>query len=107
MPTFLRDEDYQVYLDLMAEWCDERGVDIWDASAVHASAPLALAGDARYAARPGLMPNHVHMIAVPTTEQFRSHERTGRPLGSPAFEDRVERLLCRMLRAQLCAAGRV
>ena len=35
MPTFLCDEDYHVYVDLMAEWCDERGVDIWDASAVH------------------------------------------------------------------------
>ena len=53
----------------MAEWCDERGVDIWDASAVHWRARLALAGDARYTARPGLMPNHVHMIAVPATAQ--------------------------------------
>jgi len=23
--TFLCDEDYQLYLDLMAEWCGERG----------------------------------------------------------------------------------
>ena len=35
MPTLLCDEDYQVCLDLMADWCDERRVDIWDASAVH------------------------------------------------------------------------
>ena len=35
MPTFLRDEDYQVYLDVMVEWCDERGVDVWAASAAH------------------------------------------------------------------------
>ena len=35
MPTFLRDEDYQLYLDLMAEWCGERGVEVWDAFAVH------------------------------------------------------------------------
>ena len=35
MAAFLCDEDYQAYVDLMAEWCDERGVDIWDASAVH------------------------------------------------------------------------
>ena len=42
--TFLREEDYRVYLDLMAEWCSRRGVAIW-----------------AYC----LMPNHVHLIAVP------------------------------------------
>ena len=31
-------------------------------------------------------------------EQVRSHERTGRPLGSPAFVDRLERLLRRVLK---------
>ena len=34
------------------------------------------------------------------TAQFRSHERTGRPLGSPAFVDRLERLLRRVLKPQ-------
>jgi hypothetical protein len=29
MPAFFGEEDYRVYLDLMAEWCDERGVDVW------------------------------------------------------------------------------
>ena len=29
MPTFLRDEDYVTYVDLMAEWCEERGVEVW------------------------------------------------------------------------------
>ena len=48
MPTFLCEEDYQVYLDLMAQWCEERGVEVW-----------------AYC----LMPNHFHMIAVPATEQ--------------------------------------
>ena len=48
MVTFLRDEDHVTYVDLMAEWCEERGVDIW-----------------AYC----LMPNHVHLIAVPVTEQ--------------------------------------
>ncbi len=48
MPTFLRDEDYQLYLDLMAEWCDTRGVEVW-----------------AYC----LMPNHVHLVVVPATEQ--------------------------------------
>ena len=42
--TFFEDEDYQAYLDLMAEWCDRCGVEVW-----------------AYC----LMPDHVHMIAVP------------------------------------------
>ena len=45
--TFFEDEDYQAYLDLMAEWCDRCGVEVW-----------------AYC----LMPNHVHLIAVPSTE---------------------------------------
>jgi putative transposase len=43
-PTFFRDADYAVYLELMAEWCDKCAVQIW-----------------AYC----LMPNHVHLIAVP------------------------------------------
>jgi putative transposase len=43
-PTFFRDEDYQYYLELMAEWCALYSVEIW-----------------AYC----LMPNHVHLIAVP------------------------------------------
>ena len=31
-------------------------------------------------------------------ELWRRHERTGRPLGAPAFLDRVERLLGRVVR---------
>ena len=45
--TFFCDDDYQVYLKLMAEWCRDRGVEIW-----------------AYC----LMPNHVHLIAVPSGE---------------------------------------
>src|SRR5262245_21150306 len=41
--TFFCDEDYQSNLKLMAEWRDAHGVEIW-----------------AY----GLMPNHVHLIAV-------------------------------------------
>jgi len=44
MATFFGDEDYQAYLTLMAEWCARCRVDIW-----------------AYC----LMPNHVHLIAVP------------------------------------------
>lgn len=45
--TFFCEEDYTAYLELMAEWCKVRGVQIW-----------------AYC----LMPNHVHLIAVPATE---------------------------------------
>ncbi|MGO9121699.1 MAG: transposase [Desulfomonilaceae bacterium] len=37
-------ENYRAYIDLMSEWCSKHGVDIW-----------------AYC----LMPNHVHLIAVP------------------------------------------
>jgi len=45
--TFFNDEDYQFYLELMSEWCKKFQVDIW-----------------AYC----LMPNHVHLIAVPETK---------------------------------------
>ncbi len=53
--TFFCDEDYAAYLELMAEWCEERGVEIW-----------------AYC----LMPNHVHLIAVP-----QSQDGLGRAIG--------------------------
>ena len=45
--TFFSDEDYQSYLELMSEWCVKHRVEIW-----------------AYC----LMPNHVHLIAVPETK---------------------------------------
>ena len=45
--TFFNDGDYAAYLELMADWCREEGVEIWSYC---------------------LMPNHVHLIAVPKTE---------------------------------------
>lgn len=42
--TFFCDDDYRSYIQLMAEWCGKCGVEIW-----------------AYC----LMPNHVHLIAVP------------------------------------------
>ncbi len=47
METFLREGDYDAYVDLMAEWCAGHGVKVW-----------------AYC----LMPNHVHLIAVPKEE---------------------------------------
>jgi putative transposase len=46
-PTFFCDGDYQIYLSVMAEWCSRHGVEIW-----------------AYC----LMPNHVHLIAIPSAE---------------------------------------
>jgi putative transposase len=45
--TFFNEGDYAAYLELMAQWCGERGVEI-----------------GRYC----LMPNHVHLIAVSSSE---------------------------------------
>jgi len=46
--TFFNDEDYQAYLALMSEWCLKYHVEIW-----------------AYC----LMPNHIHLIAVPQTKE--------------------------------------
>lgn len=43
MPVFFREEDYELYISLMSEWCAKCDVQIW-----------------AYC----LMPNHVHLIAV-------------------------------------------
>ena len=45
--TFFCDDDYRYYIRLMSEWCDKCGVKIW-----------------AYC----LMPNHVHLVAVPESE---------------------------------------
>ena len=46
--TFFCDDDYLAYIELMAEWCQTCKVDIWAWC---------------------LMPNHVHLIAVPTNTE--------------------------------------
>ena len=45
--TFFCDDDYFSYLDLIGEWCSASGVEIWGYC---------------------LMPNHVHLIVVPRSE---------------------------------------
>src|SRR3990170_2916131 len=45
--TFFQGQDYRLYLNLMAEWCSHHNVAVW-----------------AYC----LMPNHVHLIAVPKAE---------------------------------------
>jgi putative transposase len=47
LKTFLEPDDYPAYIELMAQWCQQRGVAIW-----------------AYC----LMPDHVHLIAVPSDE---------------------------------------
>ena len=48
METFFGEGDYMMYQELMAQWCSRRGVQVW-----------------AYC----LMPNHVHLVAVPATEE--------------------------------------
>ncbi|MDQ6999968.1 MAG: transposase [Mariprofundus sp.] len=48
METFFDDEDYEVYMSLMRQWCLSAGVEVWGYC---------------------LMPNHVHLIAVPESEE--------------------------------------
>ena len=48
LPTFFCDDDYKRYLEIMAELCAQKKVEIW-----------------AYC----LMPNHVHLIAVPETKE--------------------------------------
>jgi len=45
--TFFHDEDYQTYIQLMAEWCSRLKVEVW-----------------AYC----LMPNHMHLIVAPQSE---------------------------------------
>jgi len=45
--TFFNDGDYAAYIELLAEWSREHGVEIWSYC---------------------LMPNHIHVIAVPSSE---------------------------------------
>ncbi len=45
--VFFSEEDYGAYLELLREWCAERGVEVW-----------------AYC----LMPNHVHLIVFPESE---------------------------------------
>ncbi len=45
--VFFEEADYRAYRDLMGEWCAKRAVQVW-----------------AYC----LMPNHVHLIALPETE---------------------------------------
>jgi putative transposase len=45
--TFFSDDDHEAYIGLMREWCARCGVEVW-----------------AYC----LMPNHVHLIAVPQTD---------------------------------------
>jgi len=47
LPTFFQDDDYRLYLDLLAEECRRHAVEIWAYS---------------------LMPNHSHLVPIPSTE---------------------------------------
>jgi REP-associated tyrosine transposase len=67
--TFFTEDDYRAYLDLLGEWCSDHDVQIWSYC---------------------LMPNHVHLIVVPQSEDslksaigetHRRYTRRGEPRG--------------------------
>jgi len=64
MQTFFGDDDYALYVALLSERCRELGVQVW----AHC-----------------LMPNHVHLVAVPGTQDALrraigdAHRRCTRP----------------------------
>ena len=72
-PTFFQEDDYRAYLELLGEWCGRCTVQVW-----------------AYC----LVPNHVHLIVVPESE-----DGLRRGLGEAAFLDRAERLLGRFVRS--------
>ena len=78
--TFFCDQDYAAYVELMAEWCLEGGVEVW-----------------AYC----LMPNHVPLIAMPQSEDGRptagdrlagGHAVRGIESGAGWFAGRCRRL---------------
>jgi len=65
MPTFFSDADYEAYLALLAEQCAAHGLGIWAWC---------------------LMPNHVHLVAVPKTAEGLARavgEAENRLIGKP------------------------
>lgn len=68
--TFFCPEDYQAYRQLLAQWCSRYGVEVW-----------------AYC----LMPNHVHLIAVPSGRRIgdiRSGSTFGRGGGGHLWQGR-------------------
>ncbi len=59
--TFFKDDDYRAYMELMAQWCDECGVEVW-----------------AYCR----MPNQVHLIVVPSDESasYRTYRTHAEPI---------------------------
>jgi putative transposase len=82
MDAFFSEADYREYLYVMAEWCNRCKVQ-----------PLLL-----------LIPNLRELLAGDLSaeeyETLRRHERTGRPLGSADFTEKVEKMTARVLRRQ-------
>jgi hypothetical protein len=66
--TFFQDEDYRLYLNLMAEWCNHYNVEVLAAE-----------------------------VEEQELKEIRKHECTGRPLGNVSFLERLESELGRTL----------
>jgi len=101
--TFFCDDDYVAYLYLMAEWCGEQGVEIWAYCLMTNHAHLAGHSDRLAIVAPMLAMVHDwrsfldSAIREKELRDLRDHGRTGRPLGSADFVDRLERLVGRTL----------
>jgi hypothetical protein len=100
-PTFFCDDDYAAYLELMGEWCRQRGVEVWayclmlkgtDDGLVRVAPLLELAGRWRRLL--------TSAVSEEQLKEFREHERTGRVLGDEEFQERLEERLGRVLRRQ-------
>jgi putative transposase len=80
-PTFFQEDDYRAYLELLGEWCGRGGVEVW-----------------AYC----LMPNHVHLIVVPESEDGlrrtlgEAHRRYTRRAARYVELNPVRAKLCRM-----------
>jgi putative transposase len=87
-------EDYQCYLELMAQSCRAHQVEICgkDDALVRVAPLLKLAPPWR-----GFL---ARVIREEDFQVLRAHERTGRPLGDEEFLGTLERNLGRILRSQ-------
>ena len=74
--TFFCEEDYKEYIRLISEWSSRWTVQTWASC---------------------LMPDHVHMVVLPQSEEGL---RTGRPMGNDGFVEKLEQALGRILQRQ-------
>ena len=109
--AFFCGDDYEAYLELMAEWCHEQGVEIWAYCLVPNHTYPWSSARAHIRGRDDVLVKVSPMLALVNSwrellcsavseeelRQFRAHERAGRPLGDEDFVKRLERKFGRVL----------